>query len=313
MRPLVLPLPGNTELAARLAARLDAELGALHSRRFPDGETYVRLDSPVEARDVVLVCTLDRPDDKVVPLCFAAATARELGAARVGLVAPYLAYMRQDARFRPGEGISSRYFGTLLSQQVDWIVTVDQHLHRHRSLDEVYAVPSAVVSAAPAVAAWIRATYASPVLVGPDEESTQWVRAVAELAGAPHVILEKVRRGDRDVVVSVPDVERWRDRTPVLFDDIVSTAQTMVTTAGHLRRAGLAPPVCIGVHAVCVDGAEAALQAAGAARLVTCDTIPHPTNAIELVDPIVAAVRSLVTATLARRSVSSIADARRRH
>lgn len=312
MRPLVLPLPGNAELAARLATRLDVELGALHLRRFPDGETYCRLESPVEGRDLLLVCTLDRPDDKIVPLCFTAATARELGAARVGLVAPYLAYMRQDARFRPGEGITSRHFGGLLSQSIDWIVTVDPHLHRHRSLDEVYDVPSVVVAAAPAVAAWIRATYANPVLVGPDEESAQWVGAVATLAGAPHVILEKVRRGDREVAVSVPDVERWRDRTPILVDDIVSTAQTMVATVGHLRRAGLAPAVCVGVHAVCVDGAEAALRAAGAARLVTCDTIPHPSNGIELADRIGAGVRSMLAGSSARGAVTSIASARRR-
>lgn len=71
-------------------------------RRFPDGESYVRLDAPVGGRDALLVCGLDRPDERLLPLVFAAGAARELGAASVGIVAPYLGYLRQDRRFRDG-------------------------------------------------------------------------------------------------------------------------------------------------------------------------------------------------------------------
>ena len=285
--PLLLPLPGNERFAAALAPLLRAEVGVLTVRRFPDGESYVRLETPVAGRDVVLVCTLDRPDDKVLPLAFVSAAAAELGARRRGLVAPYLAYMRQDRRFREGEGVTSAYFARMLSSEVDWLVTVDPHLHRRSTLGEIYSIPNRVVHAAPLVSAWIRTHVDRPLLVGPDAESEQWVSAVAEGASAPHVVLEKVRRGDRDVEVSVPDVERWRDHTPVLVDDIISTARTMIETVGHLRRAGMAPPVCVGVHGVFAEGAEAALRDAGAARVITSDTIPHPTNAID-VAPLVA-------------------------
>ena len=292
--PLVLPLPGNGDLAGRLARRLSAEVGALTVRRFPDGESYVRLHSDVGGRSVVLVCTLDRPDDKLVPLYFLAATARELGAARVGLVAPYLAYMRQDTRFQPGEGVTSAQFARLLSSTVDWLVTVDPHLHRVASLADIYRVPAVTVAAAPAIAAWLRAHVAEPLVIGPDSESEQWVRAVADAAGAPHVVLAKVRRGDRDVEVSVPEVDRWRGRTPVLVDDIISTAGTMIETVGRIRRAGLADPICIGVHAVFASDAYSELLAAGAARIVTCDTVLHASNAIPLDEPIAAQVRPLV-------------------
>lgn len=91
-----------------------------------------------------------------------------------------------------------------------------------------------------------------------------------------------MRRGDRDVSVTIPDVERWHNHTPVLVDDIVSTAKTIIETVHHLGRAGLAPPVCIGVHAVFARGAYDELRAAGAAKVVTCNTIPHASNNIDL-------------------------------
>jgi ribose-phosphate pyrophosphokinase len=294
MTPRVFPLPGNGDLAARLARRLGADLGELTVRRFPDGESYVRFDTPPAGRSVVLVCTLDRPDEKVVPLCFAASTARELGAERVGLVAPYLAYMRQDARFQPGEGVTAPQFARLLSGVVDWLVTVDPHLHRVAALTDIYRVPATAVASAGVVAAWLRAHVRAPLVVGPDSESAQWVRAVADRADAPHVVLSKVRHGDREVEVSVPDVDRWRTHTPVLVDDIISTASTMIETVGHLRQTGLGAPVCVGVHAVFAGHAYRDLLAMGPARVATCDTIPHASNAIALDGPIAEHVRPLL-------------------
>ena len=104
MNPVILALPGNEAIAEQLAERLTLKLGRTELRRFPDGESYVRIDSAVKGRNVILICTLDRPDEKFLPLTFLSATARDRGATRVGLVCPYLAYMRQDRRFRDGEG-----------------------------------------------------------------------------------------------------------------------------------------------------------------------------------------------------------------
>lgn len=137
---------------------------------------------------------------------------------------------------------------------------------------------------------------ARPLLIGPDEESAQWVGAVAQHALAPFVVLRKTRRGDRDVEVPLPDVERWRSRTPVLVDDIVSTARTMIETVGHLRQAGLAAPVCVAVHAVFAQTAFEDLRAAGAGEIVSCDTIRHPSNRIPLAAAIAAGVRTLLPA-----------------
>ena len=166
---IVLPMPGCERLG-RLARELHGAIGAVEVHRFPDGEGRVRLSGPVEGEDVVLVAGLDRPDDKVLPLLFAAATARDLGATSVGLVAPYLPYLRQDRRFQAGEGISARYFARLLSQAVDWLVTVDPHLHRIGTLAELFSVPAEALHAAPLLAGWIRRHVEKPLVLGPDAE-----------------------------------------------------------------------------------------------------------------------------------------------
>src|SRR5262249_43040753 len=271
-------------------------------RLFPDGELYVRIDpggrsesGPVHLGhelpdDVVLVGTLDKPAEKFLIVAFLAATARDLGAKRVGLVAPYLAFMRQDSRFRPGEGVTSRYFAQLVSSTVDWLVTVDPHLHRHTSLDGLYTIPTTVARAAPAIAAWIAAEGKHPLLIGPDAESRRGVAAVAAQCDAPFLILEKTRRGDRDVSITPPDGP-WNGHTPVLIDDIVSTGRTMLEATRQLRAAGSAAPMCVAIHAVFADALHDALLAAGARGIVTCDTIPHATNRICVADPLAGAQR----------------------
>jgi ribose-phosphate pyrophosphokinase len=291
MKPLILAAPGDASAARAIASRLDADLAAATVRCFPDGELYVRIDCRVAGRAVWLVCTLHPAADKLLPLYFMAQTARDLGAAAVYLCAPYLAYMRQDDRFQDGEGVTARYFGRLLSAAVDGVITVDPHLHRFAALDEVYSVPTRAVRAAPRIADWVRDNVEEPALIGPDAESEQWVKAVAELLGCPSLVLRKVRRGDREVSVSpVDQAERvggaidWSRHTPVLVDDIVSTARTMIETLGQLRRVGAAEPICVGVHAVFCAGAFDDLRAAGASRVVTCNTIPHQSNAIDVLD-----------------------------
>ena len=294
MKPLIFALHGHEALAAALVRELDGEAGALTLRRFPDGETYLRYDTPVAGRAVVLACNLHDPDAKIPQLLFAAAAARELGAAQTGLVAPYLVYMRQDRKFRSGEALTSATFAGLISSGFDWLVTVDPHLHRYHALSEIYRIPAQVVHAAPAIAQWIRDNITMPWLIGPDEESAQWVGAVARAAGAPFAVLEKVRRGDRDVEISVPDAASRSGHTPVLVDDIISTGRTMAGTIAHLLRAGLPPPVCIGVHAVFAPRACEELRAAGARQIVTCNTVPHPTNAVVLDREIAVAVSGLL-------------------
>jgi ribose-phosphate pyrophosphokinase len=290
-RPLIFALPGNEEAGERIAVFADGDRGALESRGFPDGESYLRVATDVSGRETVLVCTLNEPNGKVLPLLFLADVLRDLGASQVGLVAPYLAYMRQDKRFRPGEAVTSRSFAELLSEHVDWLVTVDPHLHRIAHLTDIYSIPAVAVHAAGDIGRWIAANVADPLIIGPDAESAQWVRDVALAANAPSTVLTKTRRGDSEVVESIPNLDDNRGRVPVLVDDIVSTGRTMLAALDHLRSERAPAAWCVGVHAVFAGDAYTMLQNAGAAGVITTNSIPHVSNRIDMAPTIAIHVR----------------------
>ena len=293
MNTIILALPGAERLGELLAQQLHCAASTVEVHRFPDGEQVVRLRTAVAGQRVLLVAHLDQPDDKTLPLLFAADAARELGAGEIGLVAPYLPYMRQDDRFRPGEAITSRSYARLLSSTVDFLVTVDPHLHRWPSLDAIYTIRRRVVEAAPAIAEWLRREVPRPVLVGPDSESEQWVADVARRMEAPYAVMTKQRRGDRDVSVHLPQAPEHAGRTPVLLDDIISSGHTMAAAVHLLRGGGWDRPVCVAVHALLDAASQDMLQRAGAARIVSCDTVPHPTNAICVAPLLAEGVRGL--------------------
>lgn len=286
MKPLFVPLPGNEPMAARLASLLDGELGSLELHVFPDGECLPRFTGAVLRRAVVLVCTLDRPNEKVLSLLFAADAARELGAASLGLVAPYLCYMRQDRRFQAGEAITSRSFARLVDARFDWLVTVDPHLHRYHALSDIYAIPALAAHAAPALADWLRANVQQPFLIGPDEESRQWVAAVAAACGAPWDVLRKEREGDRSVILRTDHLRLPAGVTPVLLDDIIASGATVLQALRAVRRQVASPVVVAAVHYLGGARLERELSRRGA-RLVACNTVSHQAACIDVM-PIVA-------------------------
>ncbi|MBC2861635.1 ribose-phosphate diphosphokinase [Stappia sp. 28M-7] len=281
---ILVAFPEMMPLAERLAPALGAEPRVLDWHHFPDGESLISLPGDLEGADVVLLATLRDPDRLALPLRFAAATAREMGARRVGLIAPYLGYMRQDRRFEARQAVSAPLFAQFLGESFDWLVTVDPHLHRIARLQDVFPMPAMRAVSAPLLATWISTNLPDAVLLGPDSESQQWVAEVARLAGRPYEVLRKVRSGDRSVDVSVPESAALREGTPVILDDIASSGVTMARAVERLLAAGTAAPVCLVIHAVFADGAQDTIMSAGAAGIISTDTIPHSTNVIGIVD-----------------------------
>ncbi len=294
MAVVILPFHDETGLADVLASALGAARGELELRSFPDGESYLRIATEVRAADVVIAGSLDRPDSKMLALYLVASTARDLGARRVFLATPYLPYMRQDARFRHGESLSAVHVARLLSTFLDGLVTLDPHLHRIARLDDVFSIPALAASAGEAIAAWIRQNVPDPVVIGPDVESEQWVSRIASIAACPFAVLSKTRRGDREVEIRIERQDVDPARTPVLVDDIISTARTMVMAVGALRASGTKAPFCVGVHALFGGDAHGDLLRAGAAAVVTCNTVAHTSNGIDIRPEMAIAVARLL-------------------
>lgn len=289
--------PEMAKLSQSLLSEDELTLGQFEMRHFPDGDSYLRIESDVREENIAIVCSLNNPDQKALRIMFLAETLKELGANQIGLVAPYLGYMRQDKRFKEGEAITSKSFGKFLSKHVDWLLTVDPHLHRYKSLSEIYSIPTEVIHAAKDIANWIEVNVTKPLLIGPDMESEQWVSEVASMANVPFLILEKVRHGDRHVEVSLPNVDIYSSHTPVLIDDIISTAHTMIETVQHLKKLGMKAPVCIGVHGVFAGDAYHDLNEAGAGKIVTCNTIAHESNSIDLSESLKEAIQTYLKIT----------------
>lgn len=289
---LLLAFDDEAALAQPLAAALGWPLAVVDRHRFPDGETRLRLPPRLPPR-VTLLRGLQQPNEKLAELMLAAAGARELGAAQLTLVSPYLAYMRQDIAFTPGEVVSQRHLGRALAGWFDAVVTVDPHLHRVATMDEVVPGRRGVaLTAAPLLGEFIARQVPGALLVGPDAESAQWVGVAAARAGLDHAVCRKLRHGDREVEVALPGVA-LHGRAVVLLDDVASTGRTLVAAARGVLAGGAASIDVAVTHGLFVDDAVARLHDAGVRQIWSTDCVPHPSNALSVVPLLAAALRAL--------------------
>ena len=283
MSAAVHAFPEEEAAARALADALGAPCAPVLTHRFPDGELLVTVEEP--PRTVIVYRSLDRPNDKLVELVLAAEAWRRLGVRRLVLAAPYLAYMRQDRAFTPGQAISQRAVAKLLEGLFDRLVTVNAHLHRtHRLADIFGRMPAEDLSAAGAIAEWL-STEASPaetLVVGPDEEASPLVGDVAARFGAPWTTFIKHRHGDVAVGLKIAKPNLIRGRKIVIVDDICSSGATLAAAAQELESAGAREVRAVVVHALHDAQTAARLAAGGLERIVSTDSVPHPTNRIAL-------------------------------
>ena len=288
----LLHFPEDAATAERAAQAAGLTAQAIERHRFPDGELRLKLPAALPARGVVWR-TLADPNEKLVELLLVAQAARTLGAQHLTLVAPYLAYMRQDIAFHPGEVVSQRIVGRFLADLFDAVLTVDPHLHRVATLQEAVPVAQAVVlSGAPVLADWLQQRHPDALLIGPDEESLQWVAQAAARHGWDHAVCRKQRHGDRAVSIELPDLP-LRGRAVVLMDDVASSGHTLAEAARALLAAGAASVDVAVTHALFAEGALALVKAAGVGEVWSTDCIAHPSNAVSMVPALATALRQL--------------------
>ncbi len=271
--------------ARRLAAAADLPAQAVECHRFPDQELKLTLPFAETGKfpdTLVLYRSLDRPNEKLIELLLLARHARRQGVQRLVLVAPYLAYMRQDIAFHPGEIVSQTIVGGFLAELFDAVITVDPHLHRIERLDQAIPLDFAIaLSGAPRLAELIAEQRQDPLLLGPDEEALQWVRQAGEMTGFDVGTCRKTRNGDRNVQVELPDIA-LAGRQVVLMDDVASSGHTLARAAEALLGAGAASVDVAITHALFADDALAVIQAAGVGEVWSTDCIAHESNTISM-------------------------------
>jgi ribose-phosphate pyrophosphokinase len=191
--------------------------------------------------------------------------------------------MRQDMAFSPGEAVSQRHVGAALAAWFDRVITVDPHLHRVASLDQVLpGRRGTALSAAPLLGDWVARHAQRPILLGPDDEAAQWVRAAASAQGLEHGTCHKQRHGDSEVTVALPAMD-FNGREVVLIDDVASTGRTLIAAAIALFERGAQAVDVAVTHALFVGDAIEQLQRAGVRHVWSSDSVAHASNVISVV------------------------------
>jgi len=272
----------SKELAKQLAKRINADYGALITDKFPDGETYLKLPFSVEGKKVIIVEGMHpNPNEIIIETIFAVRTAKELGAEEVVLVAPYLAYLRQDKRFHPLECWSNRIISAIL-HFADSIIAIDPHIQRISDLQSIFKIPAKQITANTLIAEYIQKNIKDPVILGPDEESYQWAEKIAETINVEVTVLRKKRYTSRHVVIKLKTETNLKGRNVVIVDDIISSGHTMIEVIKQAKKMKAKTITCLAVHGIFAENALAKLKKAGATSIITTNTVMNPTSKIDV-------------------------------
>lgn len=266
----------------KIARRLKIRHSELTADKFPDDEILVRFGADLKEKVVVLAQSFyGNISDCLIEVILAAATAKELGAKKIILCAPYFPYLRQDRRFHSGESVSQGIIAGLIEKYFDVVIIIDPHLHRKDSLGQIFKIKSLKLSANSMIADYIKKNIKNPIIIGPDEESYKWARNVAEKIGAESRILTKRRFSSYHVEVKLNKKIDLRNKNAVIVDDIVSTGHTIIETARLLRKLGAKNVYCICVHGIFVGDALKQLQK-NKINIISTNTIPNSVARIDV-------------------------------
>ena len=286
----VLYFDDEAAAACRFAETAGFSSAVVDRHRFPDGELKLRLPASLPAK-VIVYRSLVNPNEKLIELLFVAQTARQLGASDLTLIAPYLAYMRQDIAFQEGEVVSQKIIGRFLAQVFDSLATIDPHLHRVATLEEASPVKRAItLSGAPLLGDYIARQTPDAFLLGPDSESAQWIASAAKKHGFDHAACEKIRRGDKDVQVQLPAVD-LKGRRVVILDDVASSGRTIAKATHAALEAGASSVDVAVTHALFADDALQVIREAGVRHIWSTDCIAHESNVVSIAAMLAEALR----------------------
>ena len=297
---IILGGSASTDLADKVAKELGQKPGKIEVKKFPDGERYIRIHEDVKGQDVALIQSLYKtPDDYIFEYMVIADTLRDMGAANIIGITPYLAYARQDSRFYPGEALTSASLAKMLEAAgTTSVLTVDCHLHRLGDVSKVFRVPARNLSAMPALGQYAlkNLNLKNPIVVGPDEEAEQWAAVVAKELDAEHTAFAKKRIRKEGETQSKLELDtgttNFKNRDVVFADDMISTGGTIAQAAKACKKKGARRIFVLCTHPVLAEGSLKRVKAAGVMKVVGTDTIPSPVSIVSVAPVIAMALKS---------------------
>lgn len=269
MRPLVLPLPGNEPLAARLALRLGVELAATASGMSALSPGHVNLRRSVVSRELVLVASLTKPEEQLLPLLLLARQARGAGVASLLLVAACLPAGDTEAGRGP--------IAVTLGARFDGVVTV-----RGGAGSALCGrVPWLSVAAWPAVAQALRDVDRPWLVSASDGEP--WMEDLAATIAAP-----LLGPATLEAAMSGPRREELVCGRPVLLAERAGRGEAFRELSRRLEALGCVPPLAVAVHA-----SGAWTSGVGRPALWTTNTVVDSSNHVDVSEALAAAVQEL--------------------
>ena len=277
--------------ARSLAQSLGAELCEPSYKRFPDGEQYVRLPCQVKGSTAAVVKTFyPDQDSSLVASILLADAVLEAGGEPDLLVAPYLAYARQDRAFLEGEPVSIRgVLRSLWSAGYRSLVTVEIH-----KADSLKHFPGRAVNVRPfefmAKSLGLQGS-GDLIVVSPDLGGVERAKMLAQALGASYDFLEKSRDRVTGEIALKPKSVDVRGKSVIIVDDVISTGGTIAEATRMLRELGAKDVKVLVAHALLVKGAEERLRSSGVDVVYAANTTPPASMVVQVdVAPLVAQV-----------------------
>jgi ribose-phosphate pyrophosphokinase len=274
----------SQKLAALISKELDETLCPLETRKFPDGERYIRIGGNLESDAVVIQSTGYPQDQNLLELFLILKTLKSLDVENIKVVIPYFGYARQEKRFKTGEAISAQVVSELLEAcGASEIFSINLHEDGLRNL---FNIPAHNLSAMPLIAEYIGEHLDDPVIVAPDKGALGFANEIAGILGCDSDHLEKTRISPDKVETRTKDLD-VQGREAVIIDDIISTGGTIINASHILRQHGASKIVVSCVHPVLVEDALLRIFASGVDDVIATDTLQSDASTIS-VAPLIA-------------------------
>ncbi|MFZ5502232.1 MAG: ribose-phosphate pyrophosphokinase [Pseudomonadota bacterium] len=264
----------NPQLAEAVARHLNISLGRATVGRFSDGEIMVEILENVRGRDVfILQSTCAPTNDNLMEVMVMVDALKRASAGRITAAMPYFGYARQDRRPRSVRvAITAKVVADMLTGAgVNRLLTMDLHSDQIQGffdipVDNIYASPILLSDV------W-KQNYPNLIVVSPDVGGVVRARALAKQLDADLAIIDK-RRPKPNIAKVMNIIGNVADRTCIIMDDLVDTANTLCEAANALKERGAARVLAYCTHPVLSGPAIERIENSALDELVVTDTIP---------------------------------------